>query len=69
MKELAVKQADQTAEDQHVQSLLVLTQTSIKTDEELADAEGDGGVSWDDDGFIPASRVSAVINLKLKQKF
>lgn len=43
------------------------TEPSVQSNEELADAEGDGGVSWNDDGFVSTFGVSAVIDLKLQQ--
>lgn len=75
MREATVNQ-DETAEyQQQIHRLLsnsslacpFLTQTSVQTDEQLTDAEGDGGVSRDHDGFVSPPRVSAVIDLKLQQ--
>lgn len=43
------------------------TEAPVQPNEQLADAEGDGGVGRDDDGFIPTSGIPAVIDLKLKQ--
>lgn len=61
MKEATVNQDDSPS------ARPFLTQTSIQGDEQLADAEGDGGVSRDHDGFVSPPRVSAVIDLKLQQ--
>lgn len=46
----------------------VLTKTSIQTKEQLTDAEGDGGVSWNDDSFVTTFRDSAIVDLKLTDK-
>ena len=43
------------------------TKSPIQSYIQLADAKGDGGVSRNDDGFVSASGISAVIDLKLQQ--
>ena len=43
------------------------TEPSVQSNEQLADAEGDGGVSRDDDGLVSTFWVSAVVDLKLQQ--
>lgn len=45
----------------------LLTKTSIQSKKNLTNAEGDCGVSRDDNGFVTTFRVSAIINLKLQQ--
>ena len=42
------------------------TEASVESNEQLTDAEGDGGVSRDDDGFVSTFGVSAVVDLKLQ---
>lgn len=42
------------------------TKSSIQSNKELTDAEGNGGVSWDDNGLVSTFGVSAVVNLKLE---
>lgn len=43
------------------------TEAPVQSDKQLTDAEGDGGVSRDDDGLVSTFRVSAVVDLKLQQ--
>lgn len=43
------------------------TESPVQSNEQLTDAEGDGGVSRDDDGLVSTFWVSAVVNLKLQQ--
>lgn len=45
----------------------VPTKASVQSNKQLADAEGDGGVSRDDDGLVPTFGISAVVDLKLRK--
>lgn len=42
------------------------TKAPVQSNKQLADAEGDGGVSRDDDGLVSTSGISAVVDLKLQ---
>ncbi len=44
------------------------TKTPIQSNKQLTDAEGDGGVSRNDDGLVSTFRVSAIIDLKLQRE-
>lgn len=44
------------------------TETPVQSNKQLADAEGDGGVSRDDDGLVSTFGVPAVVDLKLQRK-
>lgn len=41
------------------------TKAPVQSKKQLADTEGDGGVSRDDDGLVSTFGISAVIDLKL----
>lgn len=43
------------------------TEAPVQPDKQLADAEGDGGVGWDDDGLVSTFGVPAVVDLKLQR--
>lgn len=45
----------------------VPTKAPVQSDKQLTGAEGDGGVSRDDDGLVSTFRVSAIVDLKLQQ--
>jgi len=44
------------------------TEPAVQSHKQLADAEGDGGVSRDDDGLVSAFGVPAVVDLKLQEQ-
>lgn len=44
------------------------TKAAVQSDKQLTDAEGDGGVSRDDDGLVSTFGVSAIIDLKLQHQ-
>lgn len=45
----------------------VPTKSPVQPNKNLTDAEGDCGVSRDDDGLVSTFRVPAVVDLKLQQ--
>lgn len=44
-----------------------LTEAPVQPNKQLTDAEGDGGVSRDDDGLVSTFGISAVVDLKLQK--
>lgn len=42
------------------------TKAPVQSNKQLADAEGDGGVSRDDDGLVSTLGIPAVVDLKLQ---